>query len=59
MPAYRSIPRNQPIVEEKQVEEDEVVLSDLLKADLVDLAESKGIDSSGTKAELIARLEKA
>jgi hypothetical protein len=31
-------------------------LSTLTKAELVSLAEERGIDSSGTKADLIARL---
>lgn len=31
-------------------------LEQLNKADLVELAEERGVDSSGTKAELIARL---
>lgn len=35
------------------------VLDDMLKADLVVLAESRGIDSSGTKAELLSRLGSA
>lgn len=34
-------------------------LGDMLKADLVSLAESRGIDSSGTKADILARLESA
>ena len=29
----------------------------LLKSDLVDMAEERGLDSSGTKADIIARLE--
>ena len=31
----------------------------LLKADLVEQAEARGIDSSGTKADIIERLEQA
>lgn len=34
-------------------------LADLLKADLVALCEEKGLDTEGTKADLIARLEAA
>lgn len=34
----------------------EPALGDMLKADLVSLAESRGIDASGTKAELLERL---
>jgi hypothetical protein len=30
----------------------------LLKADLVSLAEKRGLDTSGTKADLVARLDK-
>jgi hypothetical protein len=34
----------------------EPALDEMLKADLVSLAESKGVDSSGTKADIVARL---
>jgi hypothetical protein len=37
----------------------EPALDEMLKADLVSLAESKGVDSSGTKADLLARLGSA
>ncbi len=34
-------------------------LEDLRKAELVELAESQGLDSSGTKADIIARIQEA
>ena len=37
-------------------EDDEVDLSKLHKAELVELAEERGLDTSGTKAELIERI---
>lgn len=42
--------------QEEELEE-EVDYSQLVKADLVQLAEYRGLDSSGTKADIIARLE--
>lgn len=41
------------------VEAEPVVLDDMLKAEIVALAESRGVDSSGTKAEIVARLERS
>jgi hypothetical protein len=37
----------------------EPALDEMLKSDLVELAESKGVESSGTKADLLARLGSA
>lgn len=59
MSAYRSIPRKvEPPKADKPVAKDEPVPSDLLKADLIALAETKGIDSTGTKAEILERLSR-
>lgn len=55
MPSYRSVPRKvvvTPVVKA----EPKPVLADLKKDDLVGLAEKRGVDSSGTKAEIIERL---
>lgn len=41
------------------VEAEPVVLDDMLKSEIVALAESRGVDSSGTKAEIVARLERS
>jgi hypothetical protein len=54
MPTYRAVPRKvvTPVpAAPKQPE-------DLKKSELVDLAEQRGVDSSGTKAEIIERLSK-
>ena len=40
-------------------ETETVDLGSLLKAELVEKAEERGIDSSGTKADIIERLEQA
>lgn len=53
MARYRRIARKAPVVSQPTEAPD---LSALLKADLVALAESRKVDSSGTKAELIERL---
>lgn len=44
-------------VEEEEDDEEEVDYSDLKKDELVALADERGVDSSGTKAEIIERLQ--
>ena len=51
-PAAESEPQPEPAAETETVD-----YGALLKADLVEQAEHRGIDSSGTKADIIERLE--
>jgi hypothetical protein len=59
MAQYRAVPRKAVVVapvEEAAVEED---LSALKKAELIELAEERELDTSGTKADIIERIETA
>lgn len=47
-------PTGQEVAEDEDV--DEVDLESMKKAELVELAEERGLDASGTKAELIERI---
>src|SRR5687768_3637607 len=51
-------PSVDPLVanEEEELDEEEVDLDDMKKDELVALAESRGLDTSGTKAELKERI---
>jgi hypothetical protein len=55
--AVRRVRRVAPVVvEQPAVVKTEPALDEMLKSDLVSLAESTGVDSSGTKADILARL---
>lgn len=55
MARYRRVPRKAP-VERTPTAPATPDLESLLKADLVALAEQRGVDTSGTKADLVERL---
>ena len=65
MPRYRRVPANQNMADlrsapgngEAAADEPEQDLTALKKDELVALADERGVDSSGTKAEIIERLE--
>lgn len=59
MARYRSVPNRRPVVPAQPAPEPAADLSALLKADLVALATKRGVDASGTKADILARLESA
>jgi len=56
-PAPAPEPEPEPVEEAvEEPETEEVDLSSMLKDDLIALAEERGLDTSGTKADLIERL---
>jgi hypothetical protein len=52
--SVRPGPQRMPVVEEEATD-----YGSLLKEDVVKIADERGVDSSGTKAEIIERLEQA
>ena len=55
MPTYRSVPRKVAVVVKPEAKPD---LSGLKKDELVALADKSGVDSAGTKADILARLDR-
>jgi hypothetical protein len=50
------LPPAAPAVEDVESDDDEVDLDTLTKAELIELAEERGLDTSGTKADLKERI---
>jgi hypothetical protein len=54
--SVRFLPLTEPTPEPEPEPEPEPDYGDMLKADLVAMAEDRGLDTDGTKADLIERL---